>query len=285
MIETNTFPCLYLSLGNNRFYFQHYILKTLLGSNILAPLVSLCDILDVGCGGGIWALDMAQALPSSRVVGLDLRLPRHFSYHHPSNFLLVTGDMLTSLPFADASFDYVHQRCLSPLIPASQWPHLIYELARVTRPGGWIELLEYGSKYGSAGPNTEQFLAWLEETEALHGFDLRLTQHLEPMLQRAGLRHTQQRVIPVPLGEWGGPIGSAMSKCIDASLWHFKQRILTTLHVSSEDFGRVLHALPREWETYKTTYEFYVTYGQRPYAHMVTTSTKIRERCIAAESV
>ena len=268
MIAENTFPDGALLLGNNRLYFQHYALKTFLGSNILAPLTTPSDILDVGCGEGIWALEMAQAFPSSRVVGLDRSLLQQFSYHDPSNFLLVTGDILVCLPFADTSFDYVHQRCLSPVIPASRWQSLLFELARVTRPGGWIEVLEYGSKYVSAGPNTEQFLVWSEKTEALHGFDPLLTRHLEPVFQRAGLQRTQQRIIPVPLGNWGGPIGHVMSKSIEASIRSVKQRIITSLRVSSQDFDRVLDALPTEWETYKTTYEFSATYGQRPYAHM-----------------
>jgi SAM-dependent methyltransferase len=269
MIAENTLPYVLPinTQDNNRLYFQHYVLKALLGSNTLAPLAPSCNILDVGCGEGIWALDIAQAFPSSRVVGFDIRPIRQFSYHDPSHFLLVTGDILSDLPFADTSFDYVHQRCLSPLIPAQRWQNLIYELARLTRPGGWIELLEYGSTYGSAGPNTEQLLAWSKETAAQHGFDPILMQRLEPMLQRAGIGRTQQRIIPVPLGKWGGTIGYTMSKNMQASIRSLKQRIISSVHISEEEFDQVLDALPTEWETHKTTYQFYATYGQRPYAY------------------
>ena len=55
MIETKPLPSLSLVGGTNRFYFQHYALKTHLGSNIIAPLADPHDILDVGCGEGLWA--------------------------------------------------------------------------------------------------------------------------------------------------------------------------------------------------------------------------------------
>ncbi len=266
MIAQQTLPHLKTS---DRLHLQHYTLKALLGSNMLAPVLAPSDILDVGCGQGLWALDVALSLPSSRVVGLDRGQFHQCSYHNPFNFLFVTGDIPGSLPFAEMSFDYVHQRFLSPLIPASQWPFLIFELARVTRPGGWIELVEYGSAYGNAGPHTKQFLDWWKQTATKHGLDIGLMQRLAPMLERVGIHAIEQKIIAVPLGAWGGETGCAMSQNLEASIESFKPKVMHVLNVSSEDFDRVLHALPEEWETYQTTYQFYATYGQRPYAHLV----------------
>lgn len=79
-------PLLSIAQAHNRLHAQHYALKTLLGSNILAPLVAPGDILDVGYGEGLWALDVAQPLPTSRVVGLERSPLRQFSYY-TSNFL------------------------------------------------------------------------------------------------------------------------------------------------------------------------------------------------------
>jgi ubiquinone/menaquinone biosynthesis C-methylase UbiE len=270
----------------NRLHSQHYALKTHLGSNIIAPLTDPHDILDVGCGEGLWALDVAKSLPTSRVVGLDRGSLRAFPYHDPSNFLMVIGDFLEGpLPFAEMSFDYVHQRFLSPLVPTSRWPRLIADLARVARPGGWIEVVEYGSAYANAGPNTQQMLDWWKKTTTKQGGDLTLRQHLVPMLQRAGIPHVEQRTISVPLGTWGSVSGCAMSMSLEMYLSSFKLKIMTALQVSAHEFDRVLHALTEEWETYNTTYQFYAVYGQRPYAHLMANTAAITKRCVVAESI
>jgi hypothetical protein len=183
------------------------------------------------------------------------------------------------------SFDYVHQRFLSPLLPTSRWQSLIHELARVTRPGGWIELVEYGSAYENAGPNTQQFLDWWKNTTLKQGGDLMLMQHLKQMLQNAGITNIEQRTISVPLGTWGSVTGCAMSMSIETYMSSLKRKIMTMLNVSSGEFDRVLHALTEEWETCNTTYPFYAAYGQRPYAHLMAKTTATRRNCVVAEFV
>jgi hypothetical protein len=159
------------------------------------------------------------------------------------------------------------------------------DLARVTRPGGWIEVVEYGSAYANAGPNTQQMLDWWKKATTKQGGDLTLRQHLVPMLQRAGITHIEQRTISVPLGTWGSVTGCAMSMSLEMYINSLKMKIMTTLHVSSGEFDRVLHTLTEEWETYNTTYQFYAVYGQRPYAHLMEKTTAVPRRCVVAESV
>lgn len=65
---------------------------------------------------------------------------------------------LKGLPFPDQQFDYVHQRLLVAAIPAANWPEVIHELVRVTRPGGWVELLEVGVTIERASPETTRLL-------------------------------------------------------------------------------------------------------------------------------
>lgn len=57
----------------DRLDLHHYLFKVLLGNkNYLAPIKNPHRILDVGTGTGIWALDVAEELPSAKVVGTDL---------------------------------------------------------------------------------------------------------------------------------------------------------------------------------------------------------------------
>jgi SAM-dependent methyltransferase len=51
---------------------------------------------------------------------------------------------LQPFPFSDGSFDFVMARACSSFIPAARWPQLISEMARVTRPGGRVEVRDFG---------------------------------------------------------------------------------------------------------------------------------------------
>jgi ubiquinone/menaquinone biosynthesis C-methylase UbiE len=110
------------------------------------------QVLDAGCGTGVLLEALARAVgPMGHVVGLD----------HNADFLaearkrvestavdnvieLRTGDA-RAMPFPDASFDASHcERLLMHLeIPGQA----VTEMARVTRPGGWVVIAEpdYGA--------------------------------------------------------------------------------------------------------------------------------------------
>ena len=56
---------------------QHHIYRFALDNKLfLAPLPKegLHDVLDVGCGTGLWCIDVADENPQAQVLGFDLRL-------------------------------------------------------------------------------------------------------------------------------------------------------------------------------------------------------------------
>jgi ubiquinone/menaquinone biosynthesis C-methylase UbiE len=51
----------------------HWAMRELWQTSIRVPLAhEAASILDVGCGSGIWAKEVAQTLPRARVLGVDL---------------------------------------------------------------------------------------------------------------------------------------------------------------------------------------------------------------------
>ena len=58
-----------------RLDFQHYMLRYTLKGNYAAPLKAPRDILDIGCGTGRWAMEMAQQFPGASVTGVDIAPP------------------------------------------------------------------------------------------------------------------------------------------------------------------------------------------------------------------
>ncbi len=94
-------------------------------------------ILDVGCGTGVFTVDVVGH--GARVTGLDMSLPmlqcavRKMS----DSFDAFVGDM-TALPFEDESFDKVYSMtAIEFVVDAAR---AVHELSRVTRKNGTIVL-------------------------------------------------------------------------------------------------------------------------------------------------
>ena len=102
--------------------------------------------IDLGCGPrGIIDLLAERVGPAGRVIGLELNpdnvtLARRFADDHGlTNVEVIEGDARrTGLP--SCSFDLVHARTL--LINVPDPAVVVAEMARLTRPGGWIAALE-----------------------------------------------------------------------------------------------------------------------------------------------
>ncbi len=126
-----------------------------------SDLTGIHDVLDIACGPGAWAMELARSQPDIQVTGGDIsRLMIEYARTqaqqqglHNARFQLM--DALQPLAFADKSFDLVNIRLIFGFMPTEAWPKLIQECVRITRPGGVIRLseLEMGI---TNGPRSEQ---------------------------------------------------------------------------------------------------------------------------------
>ncbi len=207
-------------------------------------------------------MEMARTFPGAQVVGLDIEPPQSGQVLAP-NTRFVQANLLDGLPFADRSFDFTHQRLLVLAIPAAHWPAVVGELVRVTRPGGWVELLEGGDIFLNAGPATQRFLAWWREASRARGFDTSLMECLGRLLLDAHVRDVQVRTLQVPVGKWGGHTGALLEKNILAGFPALKPLLCTQLSLSPQEFDATLTELAREGDRYQTSYHYYLAYGQR----------------------
>ncbi|KAJ3052187.1 hypothetical protein HK097_006739 [Rhizophlyctis rosea] len=130
-----------------RLHIQHYMLRLLFKSNFSAPVQKMLStpgakVLDLGCGSGIWAFEIATDYPQCQVTGLDMS-PVQPGTVKPKNVEYMQADLTNlPLPFEDASFDFIHMRLLIAGLRAEFWPVLIAEIVRLVKPGGYIELTE-----------------------------------------------------------------------------------------------------------------------------------------------
>jgi ubiquinone/menaquinone biosynthesis C-methylase UbiE len=201
----------------NRLDFQHYLLHYAFQGNYAAPIGQPRDILDVGTGTGRWAYEMAALFPQTQVVGLDVNPPPAderatvgSADTRPTNYSFVSGNVLEGLPFADASFDFVHMRLLVLAIPHDRWPFVVNELVRVTRIGGWVESVEAGPLL-RGGPATDLIMSWIIELLARRGIAFADGSQVSGLLHAAGLANIVAQQITLPFGVYGERIGNLLA--------------------------------------------------------------------------
>jgi SAM-dependent methyltransferase len=114
----------------------------------LRPLFDDGDRLigEIGCGTGRFCCLLAEALPSSRVDGIDvsdtsIRAAQEIARARGCRNVHFRQDNLANLGVADDHFDAVFSQGLIPLFPplgAFSAKDAVRELVRVTRPGGKV---------------------------------------------------------------------------------------------------------------------------------------------------
>jgi Methylase involved in ubiquinone/menaquinone biosynthesis len=252
-------------LESNRLDFQHFMLRTILGANYLAPIENPQNILDVGSGTGRWMTEMSQAFPAARLIGCDIAEPKNEAIKGlPTNAQFLQADILKGLSFPADYFDYVHQRLLFLAVPAIAWPGVIRELVRVTRPGGWVELAETQFCMKNMGPVLTQMLTWIVELSRKRGVDSWQAPDLEKEMQIAGLTNITYHRLDLPVGKWGGHVGTMMLTDGLTVADAMKPLVVSQLGVDPAEYDRLRALLADDYESHRTEMSFFVAYGQRP---------------------
>ena len=150
-------------------------------------------VLDVGCGTGVVTRELARRVgPNGSVVGSDptpglIEVARQLATDEGHPGLIFEVQDGRALPYADASFDLVCAVTVLSHVPARE--KVLQEIARVTRPGGRVLIvdgdfaanqLEHPDKDTTA----KIVAAWRASTVD----DPYLTHCLGPLLEGVGLR-------------------------------------------------------------------------------------------------
>ncbi|HLI09266.1 MAG TPA: methyltransferase domain-containing protein [Ktedonobacteraceae bacterium] len=172
-------------------------------------LSGIHDILDIACGPGGWALDVAFRYPEKQITGVDISqtmvtyAQAQAKARGLSNTDFLVMDVLKPLQFDDNSFDLVNGRLLFGFMPAASWPKLIQECMRILRPGGLLRLTE-GEIGITNSPASEEasnlFTRMMKRTGmsfSPDGRHLGLTPMLPRLLREAGFEQVQLKAYAV----------------------------------------------------------------------------------------
>ena len=111
---------------------------TLSGALYISPLPSsVSNVLDVGTGTGIWAIEFAEEHSATQVLGTDLS-PIQPTFV-PPNCNFIVDDAESDWVF-DKKFDFVHGRMLCLVV--RDWTRFFQQCWDNLQPGGWVEIQE-----------------------------------------------------------------------------------------------------------------------------------------------
>lgn len=158
------------------------------------------DVLDIGCGPGLWALDLAFTYPECQVTGIDIsehriRYARSMaSEQELCNAHFRVMDASGALDYPDSSFDLINIQFLFEDLLRERWTPLLCECKRLLRPGGTLRLTESEVGFSNSPAHEEIWQAYLDaSSRASHvcspdGRHLGIINQLQPLLRGVGFQ-------------------------------------------------------------------------------------------------
>jgi ubiquinone/menaquinone biosynthesis C-methylase UbiE len=164
-------------------------------------------VIDIGSGTGEWLLEAARTYPTiSKLVGVDASSKMVEYAQAQAKVQQVSDrvqfrpmDILFMLEFPPNYFELINQRFGWSFLRTWDWPKLLLEYQRVTRPGGVIRITESDMIVSSGSPALERLLHLFFEAfcQAGHFFipkENGVTSELARLLHQYGLRNVQTQV-------------------------------------------------------------------------------------------
>ncbi|KAF8329814.1 S-adenosyl-L-methionine-dependent methyltransferase [Cantharellus anzutake] len=209
----------------------HEVLKLCVGGLYQAPITvdrllahaegEEKHILDCGCGGGEWMIEMARKFPHAKVVGVDLA-PGLIWEMMPPNCRVEFDDINKPLRHFRGKFDVVHAR--SCFLGVDNYEQFLDRMVQCLKPGGIVLVVESPLRLtvpedlaingGNLEAQVIQMFQWAEDAIEGNGSDVRAIDNLQGLVEEHPLLENKESfVATVPVGRWGGEhIGGLMQE-------------------------------------------------------------------------
>ena len=191
---------------------QHHVWRlSLNGALHVTPLIpsNVRNVLDIGTGTGMWAVDFAEAHPHATVLGTDLS-PIQPPYV-PRNCSFLIDNAENDWIFDD-KFDFIHGRML--IMGIHDWPRFFRQSWDYLNPGGWLEVKEPQFPIICVDDSvtaTSPLMAFslnVRDSAARAGIDTMIVHQFREMLEHQGFVNIRVEPVKWPVGPW--PRGEAL---------------------------------------------------------------------------
>ncbi|PYI24951.1 S-adenosyl-L-methionine-dependent methyltransferase [Aspergillus indologenus CBS 114.80] len=162
-------------------------------------------ILDLGCGTGIWVIDMAYRHPNAYVLGVDIAAIQP-QIHPPNCGFHVPFDFERPWFIDGGQWDLIHLQLGCGSI--THWTNIYHKVFTYLRPGGWFEQLEidfepHGNDLYSKKSAFAYWYRHLKEATKKLGCPLAHSAHRTmEELRQAGFKDVWHHCIMLPLNPW-----------------------------------------------------------------------------------
>jgi ubiquinone/menaquinone biosynthesis C-methylase UbiE len=242
-----------------------------------ADMAGIHHVLDIGCGPGGWALDVAFAYPEIEVLGIDIsrtmieyaRAQGRVQGLENATFRLMSA--LKPLDLPDGSFDLVNARGVALWLPPASWPAFMQECLRVLRPGGVVRLTDYETSLINT-PAFErlhylftQAMARVGQTFSPNGIHIGLIPMLAYFLRQAGCQDIRQVAYPIDFSA-GTEANESFYHDMVLIFQGAEPFLLNAKVTTREEFEQLFQQMQIELlsEEFRTLWMVVTAWGQKP---------------------
>src|SRR5262249_51801752 len=144
-------------------------------------------------------------------------------------------------------------------IPAVRWEEVVEELVRVTRPGGWVELVEAEPPL-HGGPALTALYEWLVTACERRGLDAVVGPKIGGMLQSAGLQAVSYQEEDIPTGRYGGRLGALAETNLISFLTSIRGLVLSYGLADVQQFDGCLEAARGEMARGRVVWPYFLAH-------------------------
>ncbi|PMD34320.1 S-adenosyl-L-methionine-dependent methyltransferase [Hyaloscypha variabilis F] len=191
-------------IEQDRLDMQHHVWCIALHDQLfLAPITpNPQNVLDMGTGTGIWAIDFAFRYPSAQVIGNDLS-PIQPSYI-PGNCTFEIDDIEDDWTYSQ-KFDFIHGRLLVSCFKDHR--AVLKRAFDALKPGGYLEMQDADFPMKCVDDSLEGTALWkwnmyVEEASAKAGKPWTRTKQYKGWMEEIGFVDVEESIVPFPINTW-----------------------------------------------------------------------------------
>ncbi|RUS15054.1 S-adenosyl-L-methionine-dependent methyltransferase [Endogone sp. FLAS-F59071] len=249
-----------------RLDFQHYVIRYLVHGNFSSPVEDLLlegiQVLDAGTGSGRWVLEMAADYPESTYIGTD-KVSIFPTEEIPANCEFMLANTL-NLPFADETFGFVYQRNLMMSHTPADWKNAMIEMARVTKPGGWIECFEIDLDMTNPPSDYTRLRNAVGLATQIKGIDISVVKKLGSFLESCGLVEVEQDYVSCPFA-WGGRVGTLCVRNLELGYLALRASLAPVMGMTDEEYEEMIYGLAAQFRTNRSWIKVHYAFGMKPF--------------------